>query len=118
MKKQIATLSLSLAMITGGAAIARPFVYVASFAHGGGATKCLDSAEQALQKYGFTENTVRDYDPKVNDKVGRVYGSHTDSTTRAVIYCDQKDGITSLAVSGLDPETTWELYIKLYDAEW
>jgi hypothetical protein len=118
MQKHITTLPLAMLMISGGVAIARPFVYVASFAYGAGVTKCLDSAEQALGKVGFTENTERDYDSKANDKVGRVYGSHTDSSTRAVIYCNQKEGVTSVAVSGLDADATWDLYTKLYDAEW
>ena len=118
MHKSIALIALGLAVLSSGGAIARPFVYVASFGYGAGTIKCLDSAEKALKKNGFTEKAERDYDPKVNDKVGRVYGSHKDTSTRAVIYCDQKDGVTSLAVAGLDADATWDHYIKLYEAEW
>lgn len=118
MHKHIALTALSFAVLSSGGALARPFVYVASFGYGGGVIKCLDSAAEALKRNGFTERARRDYDTKVNDKVGRVYASHTDTSTRAVIYCDQKDGVTSLAVAGLDADATWDQYSKLYDAEW
>ena len=109
---------MALGLISGGAAIARPYVYVASFGYGVEVTKCLDSAESVLRKFKFTKNTWRDYDPKENAKIGRVYGTLEQTPVRAVIYCNQKEGITSLAVSGLDNDETWDIYLKLYDAEW
>lgn len=118
MKKLFAALPMALWVISGGAAIARPYVYIASFPYGAPATKCLESAESTLKKFKFTEDPWRDYSPKENDKVGRVYGTHEDSATRAVIYCNQIEGITSLAVGGLDNEATWDLYKKLFDTLW
>ena len=109
---------LLMALSLDGEAIARPFVYVASFAHGGAAKECLDSGEMALKKFKFTEKTWQDYNPKENAKVGRVYGTHAESSTTAVILCDQKDGVTSLAVGGLDQQVTWDLYGDLFKAEW
>ena len=118
MKKHLFALPFVFVMLSSGAALARPFVYIASFAHGQKVTQCLDSAEKALAKYKFTLDIVRDYDPKQSDKVGRVYGSQAESSTKAVILCDQKEGITSLAVSGLDIDVTWDLYTKMFYAEW
>jgi hypothetical protein len=47
MQKHLAAMSLTLAMLPGGAVIARPWVYVATFPYGAGAKKWLDSAEKS-----------------------------------------------------------------------
>ena len=45
--------SLSFVLFSGQAAIARPWLYVSTFAYGGTGEKCLDNVADALREEGF-----------------------------------------------------------------
>jgi hypothetical protein len=47
-----------------------------------------------------------------------ISGYHKDEYLSVEIECDQKMGVTSLGVSGLDHELTFDMYEKLYKSKW
>ena len=97
-------------------ALARPWVYLSSFSHGGTGEQCLGAARIALANAGFTRD---EYTSRFDSqKGGLVEALLTNSPVRAKIECDPKLGITSLAVSGLNNDLTYEKYMKLFKAEW
>ena len=95
---------------------AKPFIYVDSYSYDGTADKCVENAESELKKLEF-ENFVIDNSLKNKRKLS-VAGYHKDEYIAVEIHCDQKIGITSLGVSGLDPDLTYEMYGKLHKASW
>ena len=95
---------------------AKPFIYVDSYSYDCTADKCVENAESELKKLEF-ENFVIDTSLKNKRKLS-VAGYHKDEYIAVEIHCDQKIGITSLGVSGLDPDLTYEMYGKLHKASW
>lgn len=51
-------------------------------------------------------------------RIAYVTACHNDDYMVVEIGCDQKPGVTYLAISGLDNETTYKTYSKLYTSEW
>ena len=94
---------------------ARPYLYVDVFEHGGSVKQCLDGAEAVLIDLGFTEDLGRD---RIGEKQGSVSGQMESDAVSAEIYCDQKLGVTSIGVAGLDNDLSYEKYTALFDAEW
>tara|TARA_Y100000991_G_scaffold56285_1_gene41149 strand:+ start:1837 stop:2193 length:357 start_codon:yes stop_codon:yes gene_type:complete len=94
---------------------ARPYLYVDVFEHGGSVQECLDGAEAALIDLGFTEDLGRD---RIGEKQGSVSGQMESDSVSAEIYCDQKLGVTSIGVAGLDNDLSYEKYRALFKAEW
>ena len=111
---------LSLGLFSAGqAVIARPWLYVSTFAYGGTGEECLDNAADALREEGFT----RDFDVKRFKGKSRNAGGHVDGKPRnhpvvAKIECDQSLGVTGLAVTGIDNKLTYGKYSALFDKEW
>ena len=97
-------------------ALARPWVYLTSFSYSGTGEKCLRAARVALANAGFTREV---YTSRFDSQEGGlVEALLTNSPVRAKIECDPKIGITSLAVSGLSNDLTYEKYMVLFKAEW
>ncbi|QNI72885.1 putative conserved secreted protein [Synechococcus sp. NOUM97013] len=106
----------SLIALGSSPALARPWVYLTSFSYGGTGEQCLGAARSALANAGFTrEEYTSRFD---NQKGGLVEALLTNAPVRAKIECDPKLGITSLAVSGLNNDLTYEKYMELFKAEW
>jgi hypothetical protein len=95
-----------------------PYVWVATFEYTKDLSLCLNNAENTLTKHGFVDNRSRDH--QGNDQFGRVYGDKPDEKISAVILCDMsgKFAITSVAVSGLDKDSSWKAYEQLFEAQW
>lgn len=97
--------------------MARPWIYLSSFSYGGKAEDCLANAKKVMSEKGFTkELDVANFKEKA--KGGWVEGLLPDSPVRAVIECNGTEGITSLAVSGLDADETFKKYDQLFDSKW
>ena len=106
----------SLIALGSSPALARPWVYLTSFSYGGTGEQCLGAARIALANAGFTRDVYTSrFD---SQKGGLVEALLSNSPVRAKIECDPKLGITSLAVSGLNNELTYEKYMELFKAEW
>ena len=112
-------LLLPIWIFSSQAAMARPWLYVSTFAYGGTGEECLDNAADALQEAGFT----RDFEVKRFKGKSRNSGGHVDGKLRnypvvAKIECDQSLGVTGLAVTGLDNKLTYKKYSNLFDKDW
>ena len=112
-------LLLPIWIFSSQAAMARPWLYVSTFAYGGTGEECLDNAADALQEAGFT----RDFEVVRFKGKSRNSGGHVDGKLRnypvvAKIECDQSLGVTGLAVTGIDNKLTYEKYSDLFDKEW
>ncbi|MEB3165082.1 MAG: hypothetical protein VKO65_00245 [Cyanobacteriota bacterium] len=96
---------------------ARPYLYVSSFSYGGGAEQCLSAAESALRRNGFDQDFEKLY---FQDRAmgGTVSGGLARSAITAKIECNIKLKTTSLAVAGADNDLVFEIYEKLFSAEW
>ena len=95
---------------------AKPFLYTDSYPHGGNAQGCLAKAKSALKKLSFDNFDVDDSSKHIRSL--SVKGYHQEEYIIAEIECNQKLGITTLGVSGLDNDMTYEMYLKLHEAEW
>ncbi len=97
-------------------AMARPWLYVSAFSYGGTGDSCLKDARKALASAGFT----RDVETIPFDKQegGHIEALLSNAPVRAKIECDPKLGVTSLAVSGLNNDLTYDKYSILFKAEW
>ena len=98
-------------------AAARPWLYISTFTYSGKAEVCLNQARTALASEGFTKDLEIDWQ-KDKANGGTVEGILTNSPIRAKIECNPKDGVTGLAVTGLDNDLTYSKYGKLFDATW
>ena len=112
-------LLLPIWILSSQAAMARPWLYVSTFAYGGTGEECLENAADALKEEGFT----RDFEIKRFKGKSRNSGGHVDGKLRnypvvAKIECDQSLGVTGLAVTGIDNRLTYEKYSNLFDKEW
>ena len=112
-------LLLPIWIFSSQAAMARPWLYVSTFAYGGTGEECLENAADALKEEGFT----RDFEIKMFKGKSRNSGGHVDGKLRnhpvvAKIECDQSLGVTGLAVTGIDNRLTYEKYSNLFDKEW
>ena len=96
---------------------ARPWIYMSTWSHGGSSHKCLNQAKAALEAEGFTKELAISYH-KDKASGGVVEGVLPDSPVRAKIDCNPRDGITGLAVSGLDNQLTYDKYNKLFKSTW
>jgi len=114
--------SIAAAAIVGGSffsgapAHAKPFIYTNVYSYGGDFKTCLKRAKQALVENGFS-----DFEENISaeSKSGVTSGYRSqDSYLTAEIGCDQKLGVTTLGVAGLDNDATYEMYQKLGDATW
>ena len=94
---------------------ARPHLFIDSFTHGRTYKECTASAKKVLKANGFEEFDIHE-DSKY--RTSSVKGYHKSESLTAEIECNQKLGITSFGVSGLDNEITYKMYGKLFDAEW
>ena len=106
----------SLIALGSSPALARPWLYLSSFSHGGTGEACLRDARIALADFGFT----RDVETSRFDSQegGHVEALLSNAPVRAKIECDPKLGVTSLAVTGLYNDLTYDKYSDLFDAEW
>ena len=96
-------------------AIARPFVYLDTFTHGQTHKECIAGAKKVLLKNGFAN--LESFE-QLENRESEVSGYHKQESITATIECNQKLGTTSLAVSGLDNKTTYEMYKNLFHAKW
>ena len=95
---------------------AKPFIYVDSYSYGGTAEKCLKNARSVLKKLEFDDFDIDDSLKK--ERKLSITGYHKEEYLSAEIECDQKMGVSSLGVSGLDHDLTYEMYGKLHESEW
>jgi hypothetical protein len=86
-----------------------------SYSHGNTHQKCIAQAKTVLQQNGFGNF---DQDQYLEDRVSEITGYHNEESLTVEIECDQKLGTTSLAVSGLDNQLTFDMYKVLHKAEW
>ena len=112
-------LLLPIWIFSSQAAMARPWLYVSTFAYGGTGEECLENAADALKEEGFT----RDFEVVRFKGQSRSSGGHVDGKLRnypvvAKIECDQSLGVTGLAVTGIDNELTYKKYSDLFDKDW
>ena len=113
--------SIALASVLGvsSAASARPWLYVSGFTHSGNADTCLTAGKKALEKHGFSKELETDrYEGDSRQQGGFVEGRLANHAVVAVIECDSSEGLTTLGVSGLDNEMTYQKYKLLYDEKW
>ena len=100
-------------------AFARPYLYVSGFSYSGSAKECLRGAKTALKEAGFKRDLETEkYDGDAAGEGGYVSGYLKSNPVAATIECDAGEGMTSLGVSGLNDDLTFEKYEALYDAEW
>ena len=102
-------------LLSAGKVNARPYIYMDSYSHGNTHQKCIAQAKTVLQENGFRNF---DEDQYLEDRVSEITGYHNDESLTVEIECDQKLGTTSLAVSGLDNQLTFDMYKVLHKAEW
>ncbi|QPN66567.1 hypothetical protein [Synechococcus sp. CBW1006] len=97
-------------------AIARPFLYMASFDYSGPYKQCVANAEKLLRSSGISrELEKKEYE---ESKSAVVFAFKDDDAITVEIQCIQKAGISLLGVAGLDNEGTWELFNELSAASW
>jgi len=93
---------------------AAPYIYLSTFKYDGNLSICLDNAESALRKNGFTEHFARD----LKDEYGTITADNPRGLVAAKIECDMKIGSSALAVSSQNNNAAYDSYKKLSDAEW
>ena len=103
------------AAVSTGTAHARPHLYSDAFDYSGTVFECMKGARQALHDAGFKDNLYKEMQ---DEKIGFVKGNLRSDSVTAEITCNQKLGITVMAVSGLDDNLTHKKYLSLYDATW
>lgn len=103
------------AAVSAGSAQARPHLYSDAFDYSGTVFECMKGARQALSNAGFKDNLYKEMQ---DAKVGFVKGDLKSDSVTAEITCNQKLGITVMAVSGLDDNLTHKKYLTLYDSTW
>ena len=96
-------------------ATAKPFLYTSTYSYSGSSDKCIKGAETALRKHGFGEF---EYDKAKKNRWMVITGWHNSEYITALINCDPKLGTTTLSVSGIDPDLTYDIYEKLHAAPW
>jgi hypothetical protein len=117
-KLSLIALSTMTAITTLGtvppSALAGTSAYVSGGLLDGGLEKCLQDAEKAATKAGFTESqeTVLD-DGK---KAGDFHADQKGSTLHMTFRCDPPNGVWSIAVSGIDNEETFNGFNKVMEA--
>ena len=104
-----------VAVASAGSAQARPYLYSDAFDYSGTVFECMKGARQALSDAGFNDNLYKEMQ---DEKIGFVKGDLKNDSVTAEITCNQKLGITVMAVSGLDDNLTHKKYLTLYDATW
>ena len=77
---------------------AKPFIYSNTFAYSGTIEQCLKGAEAVL-KNNEVEDIQIEY--KQDNRIAFIYGSHRNEYTAVQIECNQKLGITALAIAGI-----------------
>lgn len=110
-RREIAGLSSEVTMA--------PYVHVMSVPYSlNDIALCLNNAENALTKLGYTDQRIRQHD---NDEpFGWVYGDKVDGSVSATIMCNmmEKRAITSFAVGGMDSENTLDAFRTMFKAKW
>ena len=96
-------------------AIAKPFLYSSTYSYSGNSDKCIKGAEAALRKHGFGDF---EYDKAKKERWVVITGWHSSEFITALINCDPKLGTSTLGVSGIDPDLTYDMYEKLHKAPW
>ena len=100
-------------------ASARPSLYVSGFTYSGSANECLKGAKKALRQAGFRRDLeIDEYDGDAAETGGYVDGYLKNDAVTASIQCDSVEGITTLGVSGLNDDLTFEKYEELFEADW
>ena len=94
---------------------AKPFIYSNTFAYSGTNEQCLKGAEAVLKNNGVEDIQI---EYKQDNRIAFIYGSHRNEYTAIQIECNQKLGITALAIAGLDNDFTFQLYSKLFETTW
>ena len=105
---------IGAALVTSNPAEARPHLYTGVFGYSGNVEECIRGAKALLNANGF--NKSLEVDKK--KRMAYVTAYHNDDFMVVEIGCDQKLGVSYLAISGLDNETTYKTYTKLYTSEW
>ena len=112
-------LLLPIGLFSGQAAMARPWLYVSTFAYSGSGEECIKNAAAVLKEEGFTRNfEVVRFKGQSRSKGGHVDGKLSNYPVVAKIECDQSLGVTGLAVTGIDNELTYDKYSILFDRSW
>ena len=96
------------------AANAKPFLYASTFADSRTYAECLKGTESILKKHQF-EDFEFDNANKAYRSVS-ISGYYKNEYLTVEVECDQKLGVTSLSVAGLDNEFTYQIYVKLFEA--
>ena len=113
------TALFAIALSSAAPSFARPFQYISGFPYSGSAKECLLGAVKALKKAGFSRDLSTElFEDEMTGLGGHVEGYLKDLPVVASIECNQREGISALAVSGLDADITYEKYSSLFDAEW
>ncbi len=111
----IAAAVIGTSFVSTTPAEARPFVYLDSFTYGKDYKTCIKNAEQALVANGFANF---EEDENARARKSDISGFHKRESLTAVIECNQRLGITTFSVSGLDNDITYEMYEVLFEADW
>ena len=112
-------LLLPIWIFSSQAAMARPWLYVSTFAYSGTGEECLENAADALKEEGFTRDLeIKRFKGKSRNSGGHVDGKLRNYPVVAKIECDQSLGVTGLAVTGLDNKLTYKKYSNLFDKDW
>ena len=116
--KLLSTVASTVAtlLLTNTAVEAKPFLYLSTFSYSGTYQTCISQAEEVLKKFNFEDFEYDKNNEK--DRLVAISGYHKDEFMSIQIECDQKMGITSFGIAGLDNDTTYEYYKKIHDAEW
>ena len=102
-------------LINIASANAKPFIYSNAFEYRGTSKQCLKGAEAVLKRYEIEDVQIeytKDW------RIAFIHGSHKSEYIAIQIECNQKLGVTTLAIAGLDNDFTFQLYSKLFDARW
>ena len=102
--------------VFGSPSQARPYVYTSTYSYGMSVKNCADGAKKALRTNGFSK--IDEDKSGIKERVIRVSSNHNTESVQVTVLCNQKMGITTLAIAGLDNKFTYDLYLKLHEAEW
>jgi hypothetical protein len=96
-------------------ASARPFIYFDTYSYTGGHQICAAKAKKALEANGFKDFEL---DENQKERYSDVTGYLDSEPMSASIGCNQKLGISTLVVSGLDNDSAFKMYELLNKADW
>ena len=106
--------SLTSIVITCAPCLASPFAYTTGGLLNTDLKTCLAHAKSAATKAGFTEGQEEALDEDKKD--GSFFASKPNIPVALAVRCFPTAGVFSLAVSGINNDTSFEEFKKLVDA--